>query len=88
MHLNAFFIVSLLVQVGLIVHVVKTGRNFLWMAAIGFLPIAGSLAYIVVELLPELFGGRTARRAGGSHMTRTQKRPRFISLTTRRSVSR
>jgi len=62
-HLNAFFILSLLVQVGLIVHVVKTGRNFLWMAAIGFLPIAGSLAYIFVELLPEMFGGRTARRA-------------------------
>jgi hypothetical protein len=62
-HLNGFFILSLLVQVGLIVHVVKTGRNFLWMAAIGFLPVAGSLAYIVVELLPELFGGKTARRA-------------------------
>jgi hypothetical protein len=62
-HLNIYWLLSLLVQVGLIVHVVRTGRNFLWMAAIGFLPVAGSLAYIVVELLPEWFGGRTARRA-------------------------
>lgn len=57
------FILSLAVQAGLIVHVIKTGRNMLWIFAIGFLPGAGSLAYIVVELLPELFGGKTARRA-------------------------
>jgi hypothetical protein len=57
------FGLSLLIQVGLIVHVVKTGRNWLWIAAIGFLPLAGSIAYVVVELLPELVGGRTARRA-------------------------
>lgn len=54
---------TLLIQIGLIVHAVKTGRNWLWIAALGFLPIAGSLAYVVVEILPEFFGGRTARRA-------------------------
>ncbi|HMD74531.1 MAG TPA: tetratricopeptide repeat protein [Steroidobacteraceae bacterium] len=63
MPLYAFSIVSLLIQVGLIVHVVRTGRSWLWIAAIGFLPGAGSIAYVVVELLPELFGGRAARRA-------------------------
>jgi hypothetical protein len=57
------FLLSLAVQAGLIVHVIKTGRNMLWIFAIGLLPVAGSLAYIVVEVLPELFGGRTARRA-------------------------
>jgi hypothetical protein len=61
--LYAFSIVSLLIQVGLIVHVVRTGRSWIWIAAIGFLPGAGSIAYVVVELLPELLGGRTARRA-------------------------
>jgi hypothetical protein len=61
--LYAFSILSLLIQVGLIVHVVRTGRSWLWVAAIGFLPFAGSLAYVVVELLPELLGGRAARRA-------------------------
>jgi hypothetical protein len=44
--LYAFSIVSLLIQVGLIVHVVKTGRSWLWVAAIGFLPGAGTLAYV------------------------------------------
>jgi hypothetical protein len=57
------FILSLAVQVGLVVHVIKTGRNFLWIWAIALLPPVGPIAYIVVEILPELFGGRTARRA-------------------------
>jgi hypothetical protein len=51
------------VQVGLIAHVIKTGRNMIWILAIAFLPLAGPLAYVVVEILPAVFGGRTARRA-------------------------
>jgi len=45
------------------VHVIRTGRNTLWIFAIGLLPGIGSLAYVIAEILPELFGGRTARRA-------------------------
>jgi hypothetical protein len=56
-------ILSLAVQAGLIVHVIKTGRNMLWIWAIALLPFVGSLAYTVVEILPEALGGRTARRA-------------------------
>lgn len=44
-------------------HVFKTGRNTLWILAIGLLPGIGSLAYLIAEVLPELFGGRTGRRA-------------------------
>ena len=44
-------------------HVIRTGRNTLWIFAIGFLPGIGSLAYVIAEILPDLFGGRTARRA-------------------------
>ena len=44
-------------------HVIRTGRNTLWIFAIGLLPGIGSLAYVIAEILPELFGGRTARRA-------------------------
>jgi hypothetical protein len=62
-HINALWLLSLAIQIALIVHAVKTGRNFLWIAAIGFLPVAGSIAYVVVELLPDLFGSRSARRA-------------------------
>jgi hypothetical protein len=56
-------ILSLLVQAGLIVHVIKTGRNMLWIWAIALLPLVGSIAYGAVEILPEVMGGRTARRA-------------------------
>lgn len=61
--MSLVFLLSLAVQAGLIVHVIKTGRNMLWIFAIGLLPVAGSLAYIVVEVLPEVFRGKTARRA-------------------------
>ena len=60
----SLIVLSLLIQVALIVHVLRTGRNTLWILAIGLLPFAGSLAYLVVEILPELAGGGTARRAG------------------------
>jgi hypothetical protein len=56
------FILTLAIQAGLIVHVIKTGRNSLWIWAIALLPGAGWLAYIVVEILPAVFGGSTARR--------------------------
>jgi len=60
--LSLIFILTLAIQASLIVHVVKTGRNSLWIVAIALLPGAGSLAYIVVEILPGVFGGSTARR--------------------------
>lgn len=60
--MSLIFILTLAVQAGLIVHVIKTGRNTLWIWAIALLPAAGSLAYVVVEILPDLFRGRTARR--------------------------
>ncbi|MGB6307157.1 MAG: tetratricopeptide repeat protein [Steroidobacteraceae bacterium] len=56
-------ILSIAIQAGLIVHVIKTGRNMLWIWAIALLPLVGSIAYVVVEILPEALGGRTARRA-------------------------
>ncbi len=60
--MSLVFILTLAIQAGLIVHVIKTGRNSLWIWAIALLPGAGWLAYIVVEILPAVFGGTTARR--------------------------
>ncbi|GAC1499641.1 MAG: hypothetical protein NVS1B6_05730 [Steroidobacteraceae bacterium] len=56
-------ILSIAVQAGLIVHVIKTGRNMLWIWAIALLPLVGSIAYVVVEVLPPVLAGTTARRA-------------------------
>ena len=60
------FILTLALQAALIVHVIRTGRNNLWVWAIALLPAAGSHAYIGVEILPEMFGGRAARRTKAS----------------------
>jgi len=60
--MSLIFILTLALQAALIVHVVKTGRSTLWIWAIALLPAAGSLAYIAVEILPGIFGGRTAQR--------------------------
>ncbi len=54
---------SITLQVILIIHCLKTGRNTLWLWALMLLPAAGSIAYIVVEMLPSLFGSRSTRRA-------------------------
>jgi hypothetical protein len=56
-------ILTILIQAAFIVHVIKTGRNQLWIWAIALLPVVGWLAYFVVELVPTMFGGSTARRA-------------------------
>ena len=61
-----FLILSLLVQAAFIVHVIKTGRNqlWIWVLIIPGLALAGILAYLVVEILPALFRSRAAQRAG------------------------
>ena len=44
------YILTLAVQAGLIVHVIRTGRNTIWIWAIALVPGAGSLAYVAVML--------------------------------------
>ena len=60
--MSVWFILSLLLQVGLIVHVIKTGRNQIWIWVLALLPGAGPIAYVAVELIPDLFRSRTAQR--------------------------
>jgi hypothetical protein len=59
-----FFVLSIVVQVLLIVHCIKTGRNTIWIWVLALLSYAGIIAYVAAELLPDLLGSRTARRAG------------------------
>jgi hypothetical protein len=58
-----YLILSLAIQVALIVHVIRTGRNSLWIWAIALIPVAGPVAYVLAEVLPELLRSRAARRA-------------------------
>jgi hypothetical protein len=55
-------ILPILIQVLLIIHVIKTGRNQLWIWVLLFVPLAGGIAYVAVEMLPELFRSRAAQR--------------------------
>ncbi|MFS0735678.1 tetratricopeptide repeat protein [Sphingomonas sp. 1P06PA] len=56
-----FLILSIAIQVALIIHVVRNGRNQLWILAIALLPVAGSLAYLILEILPGLRHQRHVR---------------------------
>lgn len=57
----AFYIVTVLVQIACVVHLIRNRRPNLWLWAIILLPIAGSAAYVVVEILPGLFQRREVR---------------------------
>lgn len=53
------------IQIALVVHVLKTGRNRVWVYLLIFIPLLSALAYLLIELLPEWsssIGGQRARR--------------------------
>src|SRR5678816_314397 len=58
-----YLILSLLIQVILIVHCIKTGRNQIWIWVLALLSLPGAVAYIAVEMVPDLFRSRAAQRA-------------------------
>lgn len=59
-----FFILSILIQVALVVHIVKTGRDTKWIWIVVTLPLAGSVAYLLSEVLPDVSNTRAGREAG------------------------
>jgi hypothetical protein len=58
-----FLILTYIVQIGLIVHVMKTGRPPYWCFVLLMAPGIGALAYIIVEILPNLQNDMRAKRA-------------------------
>jgi len=57
------YILYIVVLVLLIIHCLRTGRSTLWIFVIALIPMAGVIAYVLVEIVPELFGSRATRRA-------------------------
>ena len=55
-------ILSIAIQVLLIIHCIKTGRNQIWIWVLALLSFPGSIAYVAVEVIPDLFRSRTAQR--------------------------
>jgi hypothetical protein len=62
------FLLSLAMAVLLCWHAVKTGRDSMWLWIILMLQPLGGLVYIALNIVPDLFGGTTARRI--SHAAR------------------
>jgi hypothetical protein len=60
----AYLIISILIQVAFIIHVIKTGRNpmWIWVLVLPVLAVPGIIAYVAIEIVPELLRSRTARR--------------------------
>jgi hypothetical protein len=56
-------IILVLLDVTLVFHAVKTGRVRPWAFIILMIPGVGALAYIVVEIIPELVGGPEVQKA-------------------------
>ena len=54
-------ILSLVIQVAVVVHILKTGRSTNWIWVVMMLPVAGSIAYLILEVLPELRNSRRGR---------------------------
>ena len=55
------YLALLLVQIACIVDVIRNGRNQLWIMALVFLPVASTVAYVIVEVLPGMRGNRHVR---------------------------
>ena len=56
-------ILIIALQVYFVVDVIRNRRNSIWIMAIVFLPVAGAIAYFIIEKLPELQGHRHVRAA-------------------------
>lgn len=59
-----FIVASILIQLACAVHIVRNGRNPLWLTVVIFLSIPGCLAYFFVEVLPSQRHNRSVRAAG------------------------
>jgi hypothetical protein len=56
-------LVLVVLDIMLVYHAARTGRLQPWAFIILMIPGIGALAYVAVELLPELLGGAHAQKA-------------------------
>lgn len=58
-----FMVLSIIIQILLVVHIVKTGRNTIWIWLVVLVPLVGSTAYVIVELLPSFLNSHKGQKA-------------------------
>jgi hypothetical protein len=58
-----FLVLTVAIQVALIIDVFRHGANRFWIMALMCLPLAGSLAYVIIEVFPRMKHNRHVRQA-------------------------
>lgn len=58
-----FYIIGIALSIPLIVHVIKTGQNTVWVFVLLAFPLIGSAVYFFVEIFPDLKNSRSSQRA-------------------------
>jgi hypothetical protein len=85
--MSPIFLVALVVQVVLIIHCIRTGRNTVWIWVLALLSLPGAIAYIAVEIVPALWrsagAGRTWR--GVRHVLAPGQQLRSYELAAQRA---
>ena len=74
-------LVVLLLDITLIWHAAKTGRLQPWAFIILGVPLIGSIAYIVIELIPDWYGGPGGRQARQRVANRLDPEKRYRELS-------
>lgn len=80
-------LVVIVLQITLIYHAAKTGRLRPWAFIILIVPLLGSLAYIVVELLPEWLGSHDVQQARRRVANKLDPEKRYRELSDRLVVT-
>ncbi|MCA6124169.1 tetratricopeptide repeat protein [Bradyrhizobium sp. WSM 1704] len=80
-------LVVLLLDITLIYHAARTGRLQPWAFIILMVPLIGALAYIVVELVPEWWGGPGGAQARKRAANRLDPEKQYRDLSDRLATS-
>ncbi len=85
--MSPIFLVGLVLQVILIIHCVRTGRNTVWIWVLALLSLPGAIAYIAVEIVPGLWRAPTTGRAlrGVRRALDPEKQLRDLALAAQRT---
>lgn len=59
------YVIIVAISLAFCAHVIRTGRSYLWMLPIMFVPMIGWAAYIIFAVLPDMMGSRAARDLAG-----------------------
>lgn len=58
------YLLPIALMLACVVHIIKTGRNFIWVYVVIFIPIFGALVYAAVEIVPSFFRSQAAQKIG------------------------